>query len=548
MAVQCAECGGETTWQDDVGSTICTNCGTLGDPSQSVLDSHSEQIHTVNYLWDPASTTTLKSFRTGSGWDLAGQGKEAGVRRKTFAIHALINSVAASLSATAVSPRAINLFNQTMAKNHHKWGRTAKLVAGSCVYIALRESSRTHSLHDIASFLEERETSLSRTLHLVTSSLNTALPPATPNDHILSLQEHLESILQDKSGLTPSIVTQLKSLPRWSVNNTANSLSSLLIKRGPDAIKSLPTAPTACAILILALEAETRTIIPNLAELSHCLAARCHITKVTVLSRYKLIQDEIAKWINSVPWLDKYERPGHRAKVGKRLIVARGLKDVIQFEDHPLNDTHKCNIPLVDRSDDDKEDDLSDGSHSPQPAVRINRLSKRRKAARENDPVRAAAQFLLNPLSAPIPVALDIETGAPTRLQALCALRGGEVPDDELFAEGELEAMFRTEDEIRNLEGILDWGNDPDDSAHENDSATRKRKQPTSAALEEPRAATKKQRVDMGAFLRFMEAGDESKDDAYDVESDSGLEDDDEERYESTHNDQWPSADDEYLY
>lgn len=77
----CGDCGGGTTWNEDVCSIICNSCGTLQDPTQSVLASHLEEHQhnnsarqSNNPLWQ--ASTTLKSVR-GSGWYLAGQGKEA---------------------------------------------------------------------------------------------------------------------------------------------------------------------------------------------------------------------------------------------------------------------------------------------------------------------------------------------------------------------------------------------------------------------------------------------------------------------------------------
>jgi transcription factor IIIB 90 kDa subunit len=79
MSVSCNECGSTTIWDDDVGSAVCTSCGSLTDPSQSVLTSthwgHQNDA-TDSSLWEP-SPTTLKSLRSGNNWDLAGQGKES---------------------------------------------------------------------------------------------------------------------------------------------------------------------------------------------------------------------------------------------------------------------------------------------------------------------------------------------------------------------------------------------------------------------------------------------------------------------------------------
>lgn len=90
MSVRCDECGSTTVWDDDVGSAVCTNCGSLTDPSQSVLTSahwgHQNDT-TDSSLWDPSASTTLKCHRTGNNWDLAGQGKESRDRKNTVNLH-----------------------------------------------------------------------------------------------------------------------------------------------------------------------------------------------------------------------------------------------------------------------------------------------------------------------------------------------------------------------------------------------------------------------------------------------------------------------------
>ncbi|KDQ59545.1 hypothetical protein JAAARDRAFT_624582 [Jaapia argillacea MUCL 33604] len=79
---QCQDCGSDTVFDTEVGSNICTSCGTLEDPTQSVLTSH----------WDfaPESTRDFpladlksKSLRGRNGWNLAGQSKEVRENRNS---------------------------------------------------------------------------------------------------------------------------------------------------------------------------------------------------------------------------------------------------------------------------------------------------------------------------------------------------------------------------------------------------------------------------------------------------------------------------------
>jgi hypothetical protein len=84
MPVGCSQCGAATVWDDAVGSDVCTVCGSLADPSQSVLTSSQfgNQNDTAEpSLWDSSASTTLKSLRARNNWNLAGQGKESRDRR-----------------------------------------------------------------------------------------------------------------------------------------------------------------------------------------------------------------------------------------------------------------------------------------------------------------------------------------------------------------------------------------------------------------------------------------------------------------------------------
>ena len=80
MSVNCNECGSTTVWDDDVGSAVCTSCGSLTDPSQSVLTSGHYNDNDIAYssLWDPSTSKTLRGRYN---WDLAGQGKESRDRK-----------------------------------------------------------------------------------------------------------------------------------------------------------------------------------------------------------------------------------------------------------------------------------------------------------------------------------------------------------------------------------------------------------------------------------------------------------------------------------
>lgn len=86
---QCAACGEPTVYEEELGSAVCTACGTLSNPTQSVLASHLEHQDTSGYQYNTyvnagAAHDTLKGR---SGWALKGQEKEAREKRNMVSIY-----------------------------------------------------------------------------------------------------------------------------------------------------------------------------------------------------------------------------------------------------------------------------------------------------------------------------------------------------------------------------------------------------------------------------------------------------------------------------
>lgn len=510
-------------------------------------------------------------------------------------MYEFIKSLALPLNASGLAPRAITLFNQAMAGGHFRWGRKAKMVAGACISIALRESKRPDSLHDIAFLLDERLRTLTRTFLAVISLLNFSITPAGPSIYITSLETHLSSMLEagQDSGLPASLVTLLKPLSLRSVANTSRSLCDLIARLGPrSSLTRLPAAPTACAVFMLSLEAEARATVDNLGDLAQCLASRCHIGKTVVALRYKMVQDEVMAWIENLPWLEKYSNRSGRAKVSKRLVVARGLKDVVRFQDEIWQQTARPKV-ILETSGDDPD---SSGSETESTSSTSSQFKRQSSVGEDSQPqkrrkiqhaLRDASQFLMNPLSGPMPSSLastypqhrpplpldalvsggqadpsyrgtylpltsylltvpssSLSGRAPTRLQLLSVARGGEgeIGDDELFDEGELEGMMRNEDEARALRHVFGWHLEEGEpvnipSQGNTGEGKGKRCQGNQFGRSEERPGSK--RVDLNALARFMQAAD----DKYDPDL-SVLEhfDDDKDDREDDEDDHQPSS------
>ncbi|KNZ75479.1 hypothetical protein J132_02812 [Termitomyces sp. J132] len=588
MTAACKECGAHTEWNDDAGSAICTSCGTLADPSQTILTDSS----CYNLPSDPWQPGILKSIRT-QGHSLSGQSQEArdaknhvgatsvllSVVSKLFSQYAMsqfISSLATSINASGLSPRATLLFTQAMTAGKFRWGRKAKLVAGASLVLALREYRRPDSLDDIAYLLNVQCPILVRTLASIISLLNLSLIPADPTIHIPHLLAHLTCLLALDPNLTvrlpESLISQLKGVSLRAASNTATSLCSLLARLGPDhLLNSLPSPPTAIAIFLISLEAELRSPLSQLGELVQALGASCHKTsRSVVMARYKLVQDEISTWIEQVPWLGKYKQQlatngKNRAKTGKRLIVARGVADVIQFQDEIWRGKLKpaLKLDLEDEKDDNDDDSIpkteastSSNQSTLPPPFNASRPAKRQKIS--HHPLRDATQFLLNPLvlrvtsTTPSSPASDptirntpskylrpslpsyILTAPsisilhsrvpPTRLQLLIASRGGAdaIKDEELFGEGELDGLIRPKEEAEEVWkrlvvlGIL--GEDDEENASDGNGNTKggrgkKRDAEGKRRGGKEEGQPKKSRVDLDALARLLEDKDEDKDD-----------------------------------
>ncbi|KAF9533448.1 hypothetical protein CPB83DRAFT_831956 [Crepidotus variabilis] len=542
---ECLQCGAGTEWNDEVGSAVCLSCGSLVDPSQSVLTNVLFENHDSNEfsLLDSAAAPALKSLRSGNNWDLAGQGKEARDRRNSFAIVEFIKSLAICLNAPGLSPRAMSLFNQAKSIAKFSWGRKAKLVAGACFAIALRESNRPDALLDISSVLSLPKNSVTREFTSVASILGLSMALVDPSTHIPNIQSHLTS--EGLSSLPPALTKPLRALCLRSVANTAVSLSRLFIRLSADHdILRLPVPATACGIFILALEAENRGPLGLLGDLAHCLGNRYQISKSVVMTRYKTLQDEVASWVENVPWCDKYIPKKGRALVSKRLVVARGLKDVIKFQDEIWERKVKPSLNL------EVNEEECDESHDEEADVLPRRPAQPPTQSKAPKALRQAQEFLLNPLAsstssrwtrsrltpteAPLSLATYLllnpsltSTRLPTRLQLLATLRGGatedRISDDELFADGELDRLLRSDTEVAHLREVFGWSegdalaNDENNEQNNKTGRPKSKRKRTDDSVEDPSDVEalgilsgsalrpyKKSRLNTEAFAQFM--------------------------------------------
>lgn len=368
-----------------------------------------------------------------------------------------------------------------------------------------------------------------------------------------------------RTALTP-LLSRLTT-----ITHTATALSDLLARTA--ALNHLPTIPTACALVILALEAELAASLPHAGAFAQALGARMGVGKGVVMQRYKIIYDIIEEWIREVPWLQAHERKETgakgrgqgRSKVAKRVVVARGLKDVVQFQADIWRKKFEMDRPEVflefdsecDAEDLDGGVNEHDVTHvdpmvlpraspiTPSATLGAPPARKRRKTRYVQD-VEQATLFLLHPQSTvPNTVAasdilahlLTAEDSAlphafscaPTRLQLIAAGRGDDVPDEELFAEGEMEGLMRSEQEQQVLRATMDWAGDSSDAGPEpNTSGAPSRKRKRTIRDDGTCEAGKSKgtsRIDMNALARLMDPS--ASIDAAQDGSEDGVEEDD---------------------
>lgn len=399
-----------------------------------------------------------------------------------------------------------------MAAGRYRWGRRAKLTAGASIAIALRESHKPDFLRDIAYLIDESFNSVSRAFTSVIALLQLHVPSSDPALQLPTLQTHLHSLINPTTlpPLLPSpLLKQISPLSLPSVMHTAHSLCAL-VTRLTSTLSHLSTSPTSCAILILSLEAEVRTSLPNCGELCQQLAARFGLAKGIVMARYKMVYDLVEECIREVPWLEQFETKEGRSKVAKRVIVARGIKDVVQFQEEiwrkKVEAQGRLNVELEEDDGDMSDDGTlstttgSSSSRMKRESDEPSRYTRKRRKIKYRD-LDDASQFLLNPLNSTLPAVThpshpsDLRSQTvpttslspssttpppvsltsylltaspntlslsriPTRLQLLAAQREGgaeDIRDDELFAEGELDGFLRSEVEVEGLREMLGW-------------------------------------------------------------------------------------------
>jgi len=277
--------------------------------------------------------------------------------------------------------------------------------------------------------------------------------------------------------LTPAVL--------HSVLRTARELHDLPALEG--CISDGPSSSaTACALLLLALEARARPprSAPHVLVLAAQLGAAYGTRGAAVMTRYRLFVDIVEAGAARIPWLADASATGSK-RVSRRSAVAKAVLDVLQFRDElERAEITERGGPIsvnIEEEEDDGESDhgedeaalddliakielkMNDNTRAVSRAPKGvhtttgTTVGSMRRYKRPRTTTSQAACFLLDPLAhyAPAQTALahtsyllssdDATESAmlPTRLQLLAVERGNAeaIGDDELFSEGELEGI-----------------------------------------------------------------------------------------------------------
>ncbi|KAG5221171.1 Transcription initiation factor IIB [Salix suchowensis] len=409
-----------------------------------------------------------------------------------------------------ISTRSIStgnhLVHSSYGRRAFRWGRKAKRVAGACLAIALRETNRPDAIRDVASILEESPVVLTRTFMSVLTLLNHNLSPVDPAMHIPALELRLNSIVR---------------------NPEISNIPSTLVKKLP--------------LLILAAEAEMRSSLPNIRELAQSLASTASWQASVVMARYKLLSDLILDCVDKIPWLDKYETVQGRAKVARRIVVARSIKDMIQFyediwvqkrEELRKNVSIDHDEAICDFDNDATEMSSSSSIYSAQDDVGRAPLGPPRKKRRVDKSLEDAHLFILDPIAHRIPSSLSSVTvpidgdndnprqpaqpvltctppppiPVPRPHDLLATTRGGEsaVDDDELISDNEWEQMLRTDEEMTQLQAIWEQILPSDTDTSKGDRVPSQSRTPDAAGKHKQQGQVPG-RINMEAYSRLMQ-------------------------------------------
>ncbi|CAE6489632.1 unnamed protein product [Rhizoctonia solani] len=493
----CPACGNhDLEFDDQILSLLCTNCGNVVESSQSALDFSmtTEKGTGTNFGMGRALHNQSSTLVARSGRYLGSDTREARWIRNLEATKSFLAAVTRNMHQLPCTERAQYIMEQAMKKGRFRWGRSAERVAGASICLALRESGRAESIREVAVHIQCRQEHLARTHRRVAILLSIKIEPLDPALLVSSIWNYTQECLTASASLFPTELSKfLSDLTSFSqsVLNLAHQLSNLILR--VSLTNGRQSNIVACALFMVSLSGQAGKPIPKPGVLASVLGDRFGGAARSIADRIREIERLIEDWRHELPWADT-DLPANSRK--RTIKVATWIKDVIHFKDDLWSKqieavAHAHYSPSIEDDFDEGEDDTSSctGSYSTVGSKRSSNgtqstsNSKRPHLDRgyydsgrprayvvEQSKARPSAQAtilasLLDPFSCSI--------STPSTLGSAWdeLKRSDSVADEDLFEEGELERLIRSDEDVRALrarweaegrfEGIPEWIDEP---------------------------------------------------------------------------------------
>ncbi|PVG00223.1 hypothetical protein CPB86DRAFT_701846 [Serendipita vermifera] len=384
-----------------------------------------------------------------------------------------------------------------MAKGSFRWGRESKLVSAVTVIISMAEAKKGENLVRTATLIEESVTAILRMWARVVRVLELQLRPSNSLLLIETLSATLQDALEDNAPL-PWVVKNILDSPNIalpSVTEFAEKIGGFFSRS--QLFDQLPVPPTACAILLIAIESTMGQAFPvqTASTLATCFGERIGASGQSILSRRRIMIIALSKWAVLLPWANLPVPTENKRELWttfRMSSLVRVVPDILQFQnelvhlisaqgDVDLDIDSGISTPIEEREISSIPTASGPDTANAWSTFRIRPRPRGAQAAQRMISQMLDPKYDKSRLISTIEDADDVQErlsrielqvlfGAKeplTRLQALSLQRGGElnIDDDELFEPGELEGYQNSEEIARYIgDSHPEWQVEPGQS------------------------------------------------------------------------------------
>lgn len=350
-------------------------------------------------------------------------------------------------------------------------------------------------LNHFKTTISERIPAITKVYSRLSDILQVTKVSSDPSLLLPSLQAYLLTLQKEPKELNSKLKKYLEHLLPSVTLEIASELSSLLTDLPEFSQNQIPAF--SCAIFILALEANAMKPIPELQIIAEKLGSRlggsgAGASKWAVTARYNAILLVLLEWKREQPLFGP-PIPSN-ARKAPRIEVSRSLRDLVNFRTQDLaraRERAPTPLPspiiyeqlLVEHEIFEKSvprkrplDEAMAASSSKKHTSEEMRRNEQDILATYPRPSNISASSWLRSLSRAERLLESDSTPQQSRLellQAKCRLEGRELYDDELFENGEMESLFRSEQEVALLRKANAWEDLPGELS-EPDACTRR--------------------------------------------------------------------------